>query len=113
MIDHIDHFTFSFSKRFHNCSGIRLRDIHLYAFKWFTFYPIHFFDDDLWFELQLSKPQVIIKEVDGVKCEPFERVQVDVPEAYTGAVMESLGERKGEMIDMVNHGDRSEERRVG
>src|SRR5699024_9505133 len=57
------------------------------------------------FELQLSKPQVIIKEVDGVKCEPFERVQVDVPEAYTGAVMESLGERKGEMIDMVNHGD--------
>lgn len=57
------------------------------------------------FELQLSKPQVIIKEVDGVACEPFERVQVDVPEAYTGAVMESLGERKGEMIDMINHGD--------
>ncbi|WP_249872693.1 translational GTPase TypA [Oceanobacillus saliphilus] len=57
------------------------------------------------YELQLSKPQVIIKEVDGVRCEPIERVQVDVPEEYTGAVMESLGERKGEMLDMVNHGN--------
>ncbi|MBM7571105.1 translational GTPase TypA [Aquibacillus albus] len=57
------------------------------------------------YELQLSKPQVIIKEIDGVKCEPVERVQVDVPEDYTGAVMESLGSRKGEMIDMVNHGN--------
>jgi len=57
------------------------------------------------FELQLSKPQVIIKEIDGVDCEPFERVQVDVPEEYTGPVMESLGERKGEMMDMVNHGN--------
>ncbi|MFD1851787.1 translational GTPase TypA [Oceanobacillus bengalensis] len=57
------------------------------------------------FELQLSKPQVIIKEVDGVNCEPVERVQVDVPEEYTGAVMESLGARKGEMLDMINHGN--------
>ncbi|GEL78436.1 translational GTPase TypA [Tenuibacillus multivorans] len=57
------------------------------------------------FELQISKPQVIIKEVDGVKCEPMERVQVDVPEEYQGAVMESLGERKGEMLDMVNSGN--------
>ncbi|WP_067726328.1 translational GTPase TypA [Oceanobacillus damuensis] len=57
------------------------------------------------YEIQLSKPQVIIKEIDGVKCEPVERVQVDVPEEYTGAVMESLGERKGEMLDMVNHGN--------
>ncbi|MFC4025361.1 translational GTPase TypA [Oceanobacillus longus] len=57
------------------------------------------------FELQLSQPQVIIKEIDGVKCEPVERVQVDVPEEYTGPVMESLGERKGEMLDMVNHGN--------
>lgn len=46
------------------------------------------------FELQISKPQVIIKEMDGVKCEPMERVQVDVPEEHQGAVMESLGERK-------------------
>ncbi|SHG08499.1 translational GTPase TypA [Ornithinibacillus halophilus] len=57
------------------------------------------------YELQLSKPKVIIKEIDGVKCEPVERVQVDVPEEYTGSVMESLGERKGEMLDMVNHGN--------
>lgn len=57
------------------------------------------------FELQLSKPQVIIKEIDGQKCEPVERVQVDVPEEFTGGVMESLGARKGEMIDMVNHGN--------
>ncbi|WP_077324350.1 translational GTPase TypA [Virgibacillus siamensis] len=57
------------------------------------------------YELQLSKPQVIIKEVDGVKCEPYERVQVDVPEDYTGGVMESLGARKGEMLDMVNQGN--------
>jgi GTP-binding protein len=57
------------------------------------------------FELQLSKPQVIIKEMNGVKCEPVERVQVDVPEDYTGPVMESLGARKGEMIDMINQGN--------
>jgi len=57
------------------------------------------------FELQLSKPEVIVKEIDGVKCEPVERLQIDIPEAYTGAVMEGLGERKGEMLDMVNHGN--------
>ncbi|GAK04102.1 LOW QUALITY PROTEIN: GTP-binding protein TypA/BipA [Geomicrobium sp. JCM 19037] len=57
------------------------------------------------FELQVSKPQVIIKEIDGVKCEPYEHVQVDVPEAYTGSVMESLGERKGEMLNMEQQGD--------
>lgn len=57
------------------------------------------------FELQISKPQVIIKEIDGVKCEPVERVQIDVPEEYTGTIMESIGERKGEMLDMVNDGN--------
>ncbi|MRH43670.1 translational GTPase TypA [Aquibacillus halophilus] len=57
------------------------------------------------YEIQLSKPQVIIREIDGVRCEPVERVQVDVPEDHTGAVMESLGSRKGEMIDMVNQGN--------
>lgn len=57
------------------------------------------------FELQLSKPKVIIKEVDGVQCEPVERVQVDVPEEYTGPIMESLGSRKGEMLDMANQGN--------
>ncbi|WP_373895091.1 translational GTPase TypA [Virgibacillus natechei] len=57
------------------------------------------------FELQLSKPKVIVKEIDGQKCEPMERVQIDVPEEYQGAVMESLGHRKGEMLDMINHGN--------
>ncbi|MBC5636948.1 translational GTPase TypA [Ornithinibacillus sp. BX22] len=57
------------------------------------------------YELQLSKPKVILKEIDGVLCEPVERVQVDVPEEHTGAIMESLGARKGEMLDMVNHGN--------
>ncbi|WP_455662653.1 translational GTPase TypA [Pradoshia sp.] len=56
------------------------------------------------YELQVSKPEVIIREVDGVRCEPVERVQVDIPEEYTGAIMESLGERKGEMLDMINNG---------
>ncbi|MGL4818387.1 MAG: translational GTPase TypA [Bacilli bacterium] len=56
------------------------------------------------YELQVSKPEVIIKDVDGVMCEPVERVQIDVPEEHTGAIMESMGERKGEMIDMINNG---------
>lgn len=53
------------------------------------------------FELQVSKPQVILKDIDGVLHEPFERVQAEVPEEYSGAVIESLGQRKGEMVDMV------------
>ncbi len=57
------------------------------------------------FELQISKPQVIVKEIDGVKCEPVEKVQIDVPEEFTGTIMESIGERKGEMLDMINHGN--------
>ncbi|MCP3030214.1 translational GTPase TypA [Halobacillus sp. A1] len=57
------------------------------------------------FELQLSKPKVILKEIDGVTCEPVERVQIDTPEDYQGAVMESIGIRKGEMQDMVNDGN--------
>jgi GTP-binding protein len=57
------------------------------------------------FELQVSKPEVIVREIDGVRCEPIERVQIDVPEENTGAVMESIGERKGEMVDMVNNGN--------
>lgn len=56
------------------------------------------------FELQISKPEVILREIDGVLCEPVEDVQIDIPEEYTGAVMESIGERKGEMLDMVNDG---------
>ncbi|MCD8508873.1 MAG: translational GTPase TypA [Bacillus sp. (in: Bacteria)] len=56
------------------------------------------------FELQVSKPEVIVREIDGVRCEPVERVQIDVPEEYTGPVMESLGARKGEMQNMTNTG---------
>ncbi|WP_332632241.1 translational GTPase TypA [Halalkalibacter flavus] len=56
------------------------------------------------YELQVSKPEVIIREIDGVKSEPMERVQIDVPEEYTGSVMESIGERKGEMLNMTNNG---------
>lgn len=57
------------------------------------------------FELQVSKPQVIVREIDGVRCEPMERVQIDIPEEYTGGVIESLGIRKGEMLDMINNGN--------
>ncbi|UOE92986.1 translational GTPase TypA [Alkalihalobacillus sp. LMS39] len=56
------------------------------------------------YELQVSKPEVIVRDIDGVKSEPMERVQIDVPEEYTGSVMESLGERKGEMLNMTNTG---------
>lgn len=56
------------------------------------------------YELQVSKPEVIVKDIDGVRCEPVERVQIDVPEEHTGAVMESIGARKGEMLDMINNG---------
>ena len=57
------------------------------------------------YELQVSKPQVIIREIDGVKCEPIERVQIDVPEDSVGSIIESLGNRKGEMLDMINEGN--------
>ena len=57
------------------------------------------------FELQVSKPQVIIREIDGVKSEPIERVQIDVPEENVGSIIESLGQRKGEMVDMINNGN--------
>ena len=57
------------------------------------------------FELQVSRPEVIEREIDGVKCEPFERVQIDTPEEYMGSVIESLGIRKAEMQDMINTGN--------
>lgn len=52
------------------------------------------------YELAVSKPTVITKEVDGKMCEPFERVQIDVPEEYVGSVIESLGKRKAELLNM-------------
>ncbi|AQP52808.1 translational GTPase TypA [Vagococcus penaei] len=57
------------------------------------------------FELQVSRPSVIYRDVDGVLCEPFERVQIDTPEEYMGGVIESLGQRKAEMQDMINNGN--------
>jgi GTP-binding protein len=57
------------------------------------------------YEIQVSKPEVIIKDIDGVRSEPVERVQIDVPEEYTGSIMESMGARKGEMLDMTNNGN--------
>ena len=52
------------------------------------------------FELQVSKPQVIKKEIDGVMCEPYEDVQIDCPEEFVGAVIEALGNREGIMENM-------------
>ncbi|MGE8079346.1 translational GTPase TypA [Peribacillus loiseleuriae] len=56
------------------------------------------------YELQVSKPEVIVRVIDGVRCEPIERVQIDVPEENTGSIMESMGARKGELLDMINNG---------
>lgn len=52
------------------------------------------------YECQVSQPKVILKEIDGVKCEPFEEVIVDVPTEYSGTVIERLGRRKGVMTNM-------------
>jgi GTP-binding protein len=57
------------------------------------------------FELQVSRPKVIERVIEGVKCEPFERVQIDTPEEYMGSVIESLSLRKGEMQDMIHTGN--------
>jgi GTP-binding protein len=56
------------------------------------------------YEIQVSQPQVIIKEVDGQKQEPFEEATVDVPEIYSGTVIEKIGKRKGIMTDMKKIG---------
>src|SRR5690606_18551620 len=57
------------------------------------------------YELQVSKPEVIVREIDGVKSEPYERLLIDIPEESMGAVMESLGTRKAEMLNMINNGN--------
>jgi GTP-binding protein len=56
------------------------------------------------FELTVGKPEVLTKEVDGRRCEPVERVAVDVPEEYVGVVTQLLALRKGRLQQMVNHG---------
>jgi GTP-binding protein len=57
------------------------------------------------FELQVSQPQAIVKEVDGEQVEPFEEVTIDCPSEFTGAVIEKLGKRKGSMTNMINKGN--------
>jgi GTP-binding protein len=57
------------------------------------------------FEIAVSQPHVIIKEIDGQKHEPFEEVTITVPEEYSGAVIEKLGKRKGQMTDMKHEHD--------
>lgn len=52
------------------------------------------------YELEVSKPSVIIKEINGVKCEPYEDVQIDVPSEFVGDIMDILGQRGGQMQDM-------------
>jgi GTP-binding protein len=56
------------------------------------------------YELAVSRPRVLFKEIDGVRCEPYELLTVDVEDANQGAVMEELGRRRGELLDMVPDG---------
>ena len=56
------------------------------------------------FELMVGRPEIVTKTVDGVKMEPVEHLTIDVPEEFTGVVIEKLGPRKGEMTKMHNHG---------
>ena len=52
------------------------------------------------FELAVSRPRVVLREIDGVSCEPYESLSVDVEEAHQGAVMEALGARRGDLVNM-------------
>ena len=58
------------------------------------------------YEFQVSMPKVLIKEINGVKCEPVDRLFLDVPEDCTGVVMQKMGIRKGELVQMTPHGNR-------
>lgn len=58
------------------------------------------------YELQVGQPQVIIKEIDGVKCEPLEQLTVNVPEEFSGKVIEMVSNRKGDMLSMETKNDR-------
>lgn len=57
------------------------------------------------YELQVGQPRVIVKEIDGVRCEPIELLTIDVPEAFSGKVIELISQRKGEMTVMEQKGD--------
>ncbi len=54
------------------------------------------------FEIAVGKPTVVYKDIDGVRCEPYEMLTVDVEEVHQGAVMEALGARKGDLVDMAS-----------
>ena len=58
------------------------------------------------YELTCSNPKVILKEIDGVECEPMEKVTLDVPQDYVGPVIEKLGQRKGDLLEMNPVGSR-------
>lgn len=58
------------------------------------------------FEMQIGQPQVIIKEVDGQKCEPVEELSIDIPEEFSGKAIDAVTQRKGNMTDMVPKNDR-------
>ena len=58
------------------------------------------------YEIQVGQPQVIIKEVTGVKCEPVEELTIDLPEIHSGTAVEAVTKRKGEMKNMVPKGER-------
>ena len=58
------------------------------------------------YEMMCSNPRVLFKEIDGIKCEPMERVTLDVPSEFVGAVVEKLGQRKGDLLEMNPLGTR-------
>jgi GTP-binding protein len=58
------------------------------------------------YELQVGQPQVIIKEIDGEKCEPIEELTIDLPEVFSGTAVEAVTKRRGEMKNMVPKGER-------
>ena len=58
------------------------------------------------YEMTCSNPRVLFKDIDGVKCEPMEKVTIDVPSEYVGAVVEKLGQRKGDLLEMNPVGNR-------
>ena len=58
------------------------------------------------YELQVGQPQVIFKEIDGVKCEPIEELTINVPEEYSSKIIDMVTRRKGEMVKMENTGER-------
>ena len=59
------------------------------------------------YELMVSTPKVLYKEIDGVMCEPYERLVCDVPQDCVGSVMEKIGSRKGELLEMLPQGSRT------